>query len=210
MTTQATPRDETSFFRDARSFDVLRRSILPDLIARRSSARRLRIWSAGCSTGQEPYSLALILREHFPALAVWDVSILASDRLTERVDRVRRGRYTQAEVNRGLPASLLIKSFHRDGHDWTIDEPTRRPITPATIDLVGPWPSLAEFDLIALRNVLEQIEPEARREILARLARVIAPDGYLWLGSAETLNDLDHHFEPIEPGLGNFYRPRHR
>jgi chemotaxis protein methyltransferase CheR len=208
MTLPTISRDETCFFRDPRSFREFRRWILPELITRRAETRRLRIWSAGCSTGQEPYSLALVLFEDFPSLKTWNVSILASDGSTERVAQARRGRYTQAEVNRGLPAPHLIRSFRRDGLAWTIDEPIRRSIDFRVIDLVEAWSSPLEFDLIALRNVLPDLEGQSQSAILSRLARVLAPDGTLWLGEGETLIERNSPFERVTPERGSFYRPR--
>jgi chemotaxis protein methyltransferase CheR len=179
---EAMTQNETSFFRDARPFEEIRRSILPELIGRRLEDRRLRIWSAACSSGQEPYSLALLILETFPELAGWDVSILASDLSTEMVSRGRAGRYTQAEMNRGLPASLLVKYFRREGLEWS--------------------------DLIALRNVLIYLGIEDRKAILAKVARALAPDGYLWLGTAESTINVDDRFERVEPERGSFYRLR--
>ena len=203
---EAMTQNETSFFRDARPFEELRRSILPDLIGRRPGRRRLRIWSAACSSGQEPYSLALLLLEDFPGLAGWDVSILASDLSTEMVGRGLAGRYTQAEVNRGLPAPLLVKHFRRDGLEWTIDEAARRPVEFRAINLVDDWPAMDDLDLIALRNVLIYFGIDDRKAILAKVARALAPDGYLWLGTAESTLNVDDRFERVEPERGSFYR----
>ena len=205
---EAMTQNETSFFRDARPFDEIRRSILPDLIGRRLEPRRLRIWSAACSSGQEPYSLAMVLLEDFPGLAGWDVSILASDLSTRMVGRGLAGRYTQAEVNRGLPSSLLVEHFRREGLEWVIDGAARGPVDFRPINLVGDWPALDEFDLVALRNVLIYFGIDDRKAVLARVARALAPDGYLWLGTSESTINLDDRFERVEPGRGSFYRLR--
>jgi chemotaxis protein methyltransferase CheR len=207
-TVEAMTQNETSFFRDARPFEEIRRSVLPELIGRRLEDRRLRIWSAACSSGQEPYSLALLILEDFPELAGWDVSILASDLSTEMVGRGLAGRYTQAEMNRGLPASLLVKYFRREGLEWTIDEAARRPVEFRAINLAGDWPDLGDFDLIALRNVLIYLGIDDRKAILAKVARALAPDGYLWLGTAESTINVDDRFERVEPERGSFYRLR--
>jgi chemotaxis protein methyltransferase CheR len=205
---EAMTQNETSFFRDARPFEELRRSILPDLIARRAEHRRLKIWSAACSSGQEPYSLALMLLEDFPELGDWDVSILASDLSTEMIDRARAGRYSQVEVNRGLPAALLIEHFRRDGLEWMIEEPVRRSVEFRTINLAGQWPTMAGLDLIVLRNVLIYLAIDGRKDILAKAAGALATDGYLWLGTAETTINIDDRFERVEPECGSIYRLR--
>jgi chemotaxis protein methyltransferase CheR len=205
---EAMTQNETSFFRDARSFEEIRRSVLPDLIGRRAERRRLKVWSAACSSGQEPFSLALMIMEDFPELAEWDLSILASDLSTEMVERARAGRYSQAEVNRGLPAALLIKYFRREGLVWTIQESVRRSVEFQAINLVGQWPAVTDIDLMVLRNVLIYLAIDDRKAILARVAGVLAPHGYLWLGSAETTMNIDDRFERVEPECGSFYRLR--
>ena len=136
---EALTTNETFFFRDFHPFEALRRSILPDLIARRAPARRLTIWSAACSTGQEPYSLAMLLREHFPELANgWQVSILATDLAPAVLAQARKGCYSQFEVNRGLPASYLVKYFTQRGDAWHVNEEIKQRIEFRSMNLIQP------------------------------------------------------------------------
>ena len=150
---EAMVTNETLFFRDVQPFDTLRRTVLPELIRRRAGERRLDVWCAACSTGQEPYSLAILLREYFPALAAWRVGILATDLSAEVLGRAREGRYTQLEVNRGLPAALLLKYFRQHAAVWELADDVRRMVEFRELNLVREWPPLPRFDLVFLRNV---------------------------------------------------------
>src|SRR5690606_35974676 len=134
--------------------EALRTRVLPDLIAARSNQRVLRIWCAACSTGQEPYSLAMLLKEHFPGLANWQVSILCTDLSREVLERARAGSFTQLEVNRGLPAAMLVKYFSRDGDLWRVRDDLRARLQFQELNLARPFPALPRFDLVLLRNVL--------------------------------------------------------
>jgi chemotaxis protein methyltransferase CheR len=198
--------NETSFFRDLHPFECLRKVMIPELVRRRASQRRLRIWSAACSSGQEPYSVAMHFIEHFPELASWDIEILASDLSTEMVERTRAGRYTQLEVNRGIPAPMLLRHFRRDGLHWQIDDSLRRKVDTRAINLIQPWPNLGTFDLILLRNVLIYFDAESKRRVLARVASVLRPDGYLILGGTETTMFTNDLFERAGAEAGIGYR----
>jgi chemotaxis protein methyltransferase CheR len=202
---EAMTTNETSFFRDFHPFETLRSVVLPDLIRRRSRQRRLRTWSAACSSGQEPYSLAMIIREHFPELQNWDLEILASDLSTEMVERARAGRYSQLEVNRGIPAPFLLRHFRRDGLHWQIDDSIRRMVDFRPINLIQPWPSMAPLDLIFLRNVLIYFDADSKKKTLSEIARVLQPDGYVFLGGSETPMFTNDLFERIG-GEGGGYR----
>jgi chemotaxis protein methyltransferase CheR len=197
---------ESSFFRDHHPFEGLRREVLPDLINRRRAERRLNIWCAASSTGQEPYSLALLIREHFPELAGWNVSLLASDLSRAVLARAREGRYNQIEVNRGLPAALLVRYFEQHGTSWQLKASIRGMVDFREINLAGAWPSLPRMDLVLLRNVMIYFEVETKKTILGRLARLLSPDGYLVLGGVETTLNLDDAYRRVEPVKGGFFQ----
>lgn len=205
---EAMTTNETSFFRDVHPFETLRQRVIPGLMGRRATERRLNFWSAACSSGQEPYSLALMVREHFPELAGWSVRILASDLSGEMLHRARIGRYTQMEVNRGLPAHLLIRYFRRKGREWEIDEDIRDMVEFDSINLVGAWPALPPMDVILMRNTLIYFDVRHKRSVLRRLAGILRPDGYLVMGGAETPLFLDPSYERAESVPGSIYRLR--
>jgi chemotaxis protein methyltransferase CheR len=194
---EAMTNNETSFFRDSRPFVMLGNAVLPDLAVRRATSRTLNIWCAACSTGQEPYSVAMLLREQLPSLADWRLRVIASDISREALDRARAGRYTSFEIGRGLSLPLLAKYFERRGSLWEIRASIRDLVEFQEINLTHPWPVLPRLDLIALRNVLIYLDPNARRQILRKAARLLAPGGYLMLGGSETLSGTDDEFEPI-------------
>jgi chemotaxis protein methyltransferase CheR len=197
---------ETYFFRDHHPFETLRKTVLPDLITRRAAERRLHIWCAACATGQEPYSVAMLLREHFPDLTGWKVALLASDLSQQVLARARAGRYHQIEVNRGLPARLLIKYFDQHGTDWQIKPDIAGMVEFRDINLARDWPSLPRMDLVLMRNVMIYFDVETKKAILSRLARVLRPDGYLLLGGAETTFNLDNSYHRVEALKGGFYQ----
>jgi chemotaxis protein methyltransferase CheR len=197
---------ETSFFRDLHPFETLRTTVLPDLIRRRRDERRLAIWSAACSTGQEPYSVALLLKEHFPELAARRVDLLATDLSGDVLARARSGRFSQLEVNRGLPAALLVKHFRQHGATWELNEDVRRMVEFRELNLTRPWPPLPRADLVFLRNVMIYFDPAAKSAILDRVAKVLRPDGYLLLGGAETTLNLCGSFRRAEHLKGGFHQ----
>jgi chemotaxis protein methyltransferase CheR len=197
---------ETSFFRDHHPFEALRKVVLPDLIGRRRGERRLSVWCAACSNGQEPYSLALLLREHFPELEGWKIALLASDLSREVLARAREGRFNQIEVNRGLPAALLVKYFEQHGTDWQLRPALRGMVDFQEINLAQPWPALPRMDLILVRNVMIYFDVETKKTILGRAARLLRPDGYLLLGGAETTFNLDDSYRRVETLKAGFYQ----
>lgn len=205
---EAMTTNETSFLRDARVYRMLGRSVLPKLIAERSPERSLNIWCAACSTGQEPYSLAMLLREHRPSLEGWNIRVIASDISREVLDRARAGRYSQAEVNRGLPASLLVKHFEQRGATWEISPTIRRMVEFREINLNRAWPALPSMDLVLMRNVLIYFELETRRALLAKAGRLLRSGGYLLLGGVETTTNIDDSFEPVSVEGAVCYRRR--
>ena len=203
---EAMTTNETSFFRDLLPFEMLQRVLIPELIQRRARQRSLNIWSTACSTGQEPYSLAMLLRDHFPELHSWQTRILASDLSTDVLARARMGRFTQLEINRGVPVHLLVRYFKRQGLYWHVIDEIIRMIDFQLINLIGSWPSMVPMDIILLRNVLIYFDAESKSQVLNRIARLLAPDGYLILGGSETTffnNDL---FERVELERSAVYR----
>lgn len=205
---EAMTTNETSFFRDVHPFEALKRAILPELLTKRAHERRLHIWCAASSSGQEPYSVAMLLREYFPTLASWTIRFIASDISTEMLARSREGRYSQLEVNRGLPATLLAKYFQRQGTEWQIKEELRQMIEFQQVNLAKTWPSLPPMDIILMRNVMIYFDVATRKAILNKIYRLLRPDGYLFLGGAETTMNLDDAFERVEFDRSGCYRLR--
>jgi chemotaxis protein methyltransferase CheR len=199
--------NETTFFRDLEPFESLRRTVLPELIERRARTRTLSIWSAGCSSGQEPYSIAMSIREHFPELSTWTLSILGTDISPTMLERARRGRYGQLEVNRGLPAHLLVRHFTRVGVEWEIEESIRRMVRFQRRNLITEWRGLPPFDLVFMRNVMIYFDVESKRDVLAHMHQQVAANGYLLLGSSETTYHLSDSFERQLDGRTAWYRP---
>lgn len=203
---EAMTTNETSFFRDLHPFEALRKTIIPELMAARASEKQLDIWCGAASTGQEPYSLLMLMAEHFPALLDWKVRFLATDLSSETLDRARAGRFSQLEVNRGLPAALLVKYFARSGADWIISEALRKRVEFREMNLVKDWPFLAAFDLVLMRNVLIYFDVDTKKAILGRTRRVLRPGGYLLLGGAETTLNLDDNFRRTAVNNTTCYR----
>jgi chemotaxis protein methyltransferase CheR len=200
--------NETLFFRDGHPFEVLRQAVLPELVRRRAAVRALTIWSAACSSGQEPYSVALLLRHYFPALSGWNIRLIASDLSAAMLERARRGRYSELEVSRGLPPELLQAYFDKEADGWQIRDDVRRLVEFRLLNLGGAWPELPPLDLILLRNVLIYFDGPTRQQILARVRKVLQPDGYLLLGGAETTHNLDDGFVPVAFEKVSFFRLR--
>lgn len=204
---EAMTTNETLWFRDVRPFDALRTEVLPKVIEARKTQRKLTVWSAASSTGQEAYSIAILLRENFPELANWQVKIVGSDIDTEVLARARQGRYSQLEVNRGLQASLLVKYFERDGMHWKVNQALRSMVEFQELNLVAPtWSGLPRADIVFLRNVMIYFDVPTRRQILKRLAAAMAPDGYLFLGAGETTLDIDGAWERVDLGRAHCFR----
>ena len=203
---EAMTTNETSFFRDVAPFAVLRGHLIPQIVQRRPNAY-IQIWSAACSTGQEPYSIALTFLEHFPELAP-RVRILATDLNEQVLDKARQGRFSQLEVNRGLPAPMLVKYFTRAGADWELKPEVRRMVEFRPLNLVAPLPPLALFDLVFMRNVLIYFDVPKRQLALAGVRKNLAPKGVLFLGTAETTLAIDDSFERVQLEKTTFYVPK--
>lgn len=188
--------NETSFFRDSRPFELMRTELLPPLISARCQTRRLRFWSAACSSGQEAYSIAMLMRENFPLLVGWDIRIEGTDISAAIVERARAGRYHRIEINRGLPARYIIRYFDKVGEDWEIKPEVSEMCSFREANLCGaqfPFSRATDrFDVIFLRNVMLYFSLETRKALLARMHRVLAPDGILFLGASE---------QPADPSL---------
>lgn len=198
--------NETSFFRDLHPFAALKTTVIPDLLAKRARERKLDIWSAACSSGQEPYTIAMTLREHFPQLSGWNVKLLATDLSTEMLAKAREGRYAQIEANRGLPAPLLVKFFERSGMGWLVKPEVKQVVDFRQLNLVAPWPPMARMDIIFIRNVLIYFDVETKRMIFNRIAQLLKPDGYLFLGAAETTVNIHDGFQRLQIDKAGCYQ----
>lgn len=205
---EAMANNETTFFRDLYPFEALKKAILPGLLEKRAAERRLNLWSSACSSGQESYSVAMLLCESFPVLANWTVQFVASDISGEMLSRAREGYYSQLEVNRGLPAALLVKYFHKQGLQWQIKDELRQMVEFRQINLAEAWPLLPSMDIILMRNVLIYFDLETKKDILSRVRRLLRPDGYLLLGAAETMINLDDSFARTTFDRAGCYRLR--
>ena len=199
--------NETSFFRDVRPFDALQLKVLPTLIDQRRSIRKLRIWSAASSTGQEAYSIAMLLTEHFPELARWDVKIIGTDIARSVVEYAKRARYRRLEVNRGLRARFLMKYFDRYDEEWEVCDRVRRMCEFHVANLCGTLPPLPQFDLVLLRNVLLYFPQQDRTCVFSDVYKLLQPQGYLVLGNAEQAEDSTNLFEAEFANQCYFYRP---
>ena len=198
---------ETYFFRDIHPFEALKKSVLPELVERRHRVRQLNIWCAASSSGQEPYSIAILLHEYFPKLSGWRINIWATDISENMLERSRAGLYSQLEVNRGLPTPLLLKWFRQEGGHWRLDERVRRSVTFSPLNLIQPvWPAMPSWDLVFLRNVMIYFDTDMKRSILSRVARALSLDGYLLLGGAETTLNLNDEFYRVEALKSGFYQ----
>ena len=184
---EALLNNETYFFRDRAPFDVLQRHALPDLARRREKTKRLRIWSAGCSTGQEVYSLAMLFAEEPENWRGWTVDILGTDVSTSCIDRARNGSYTQFEVQRGLGINQMIKWFEECADGWRAVEALRKPVRFQVHNLLEPAPHPGDFDIVLCRNVLLYLSPEKKTLAFERIAGAMAEDGWLMLGAGETV-----------------------
>jgi len=208
LVVEALAISETSWFRDAHVWVELRQTILPDLLERRKATRSLSLWSAACATGQEPYSLAMILHELGDRLSGWQVRTLATDFSQGILKRAQVASYSQLEMNRGLPASQLVRHFRKMPDAWELRSEVRGRVEFRELNLVHGWPELPPMDLVLLRNVLIYFEPELRRRVLRQLARLLRPDGVLVLGAGETTLTLDDSFEAVPLARTVVYRRR--
>ena len=202
---EAMTTNETFFFRDKIPFDHLREAILPALMQARASRRSLRIWCAASSTGQEPYSIAMCVKE-FAALAGWRVEILATDLSQAVLEKSKAGIFSQFEVQRGLPIQMLVKHFTQVGELWQLNAEIRAMVQHRQLNLLQDFSHLGTFDVIFCRNVLIYFDQDTKIGIFDRMAKVLEPDGVLALGAAETVVGISDTFKPY-PEKRGLYRP---
>lgn len=200
---EALTTNETSWFRDVTPFQALTRHVVPELTRERPALRSLRVWSAACSTGQEPYSIAMALLEVAPSLAL---NITATDLSEEVLTRSRAGRYSQLEINRGLPAAMLVQHFTRVGIEWEVSQQVRRTVAFSRHNLLHAPPAGGPFDIVFLRNVLIYFDLATKQEVLRRVQSVIRPGGFLLLGGAETTIGVDDAWERVPVGRSSVYQ----
>jgi len=205
VVTDAMTTNETSFFRDKVPFDQFRDVMLPALSAARRDDARLRIWSSAASSGQEAYSLAMII-EASASLAGWTIDLVATDINAEMVERGRDGLYSQFEVLRGLPIQMLARHFHHEGGEWRLSSSIRNRVRFEMFNLLDSYEPLGQFDVIFCRNVLIYFDQKLKLEVLGRLADALAPDGYLVLGSAETVLGYGKKLEPLVNARGIYVK----
>ena len=198
--------NESFFFRDKIPFDRFKDTILPALMEARANTRRLRIWCSACSTGQEPYSLAMILKSMKEKFAGWNVDIVASDISQDVLERAKAGIYTQFEVQRGLPIQMLMQFFQQVGEQWRISEEIRKMVQFRHLNLIERFNILGTFDVVFCRNVLIYFDLKTKSDILERIAQQLSPEGYLVLGAAETVVGLSESFKPHADKRGLYVR----
>ncbi len=203
---EAMTTNETFFFRDKVPFDHFRDSIMPEVLKARASRKSVRIWCAAGSTGQEPYSLAMCLKEMSAALSGWRVEILATDLSQEVLEKSKAGIYSQFEVQRGLPIQMLVKYFKQIGEFWQVNADVRAMVQHRQLNLLHDFSQLGVFDVIFCRNVLIYFDQDTKINIFNRLAKMTEPDGFLALGAAETVVGLTEAFKPF-PDKRGLYRP---
>lgn len=196
--------NETSFFRDLAPFELLKNKLVPELMTRRAATKSITAWCAACSTGQEPYSLAMLMKQAFPQLSDWSVKILASDLNPNVVQKAKKGVYSSLEVNRGLPATMLVQFFTQQGDLFSINEDLKRWITFFDHNLIASW-NIPQVDILFMRNVLIYFDTDTKRQLFEKIKGVLAPDGYLFLGTAESPYRIVEGFSKVE-GAANVYR----
>lgn len=200
--------NETSFFRDIHPFETFKKFIIPDIIAKRATVRELNIWCGASSSGQEPYTLAMVLRENFPALITWKINFIATDISQQMLTRSRNGIYSQLEINRGLPAAYLVKYFQRVSMDWQVKDDLRKMIEFKELNLCQNWPLMPRLDVVFMRNVLIYFDVNTKKTILGKVRQLMKPDGYLFMGAAETTLNLDDSFVRMDYQQSGCYKIR--
>ena len=204
--------NETLFFRDASPFEALKHKALPELIDDKAGGifpRRLRIWSAACSTGQEVYSIAMTLCELIPDLHQWDVQVLGTDISDAVVAQASRGWYAAHEIERGMTRDRLARFFHQEAGGWRVNDELRSLVMFQQKNLLQPLAMTGRYDVVFCRNVAIYFTPEVRRDLFHRIAETLTPPGCLFVGSQESLNDLGPRFKPLQHCRAVFYRPNH-
>ncbi|MCR9073668.1 MAG: protein-glutamate O-methyltransferase CheR [Alphaproteobacteria bacterium] len=198
--------NETLFFRDQRPFDQFRDKVIPELLERNAASKRIRIWCAACSSGQEPYSLAMLFNELGTKVAGWRLEIVATDISKTILDRARKAEYSQFEVQRGLPITMLVKYFEQKGEAWALKQDIKSKVQFREFNLLESPRALGQFDVVFCRNVLIYFDHPTKADILSRIAGVMPSNGYLFLGGAETVLGVSDKFAAA-PGLRGIYLP---
>jgi chemotaxis protein methyltransferase CheR len=199
---EAMTTNESFFFRDIKPFDQFKQFVLPQMLARRSATRQLRIWSAACSTGQEPYTLAMLLTEAAAQLQGWRIEIVATDIAPGVLAKARSGLYSQFEVQRGLPVQMLLKHFSQKAEGWEIAPQLKAMINFREFNLLSDMKAFGVFDVVFCRNVLIYFDQPTKSDVLARLRAQMREDGILYLGGAETVLGISDAFRPVQSQRG--------
>jgi chemotaxis protein methyltransferase CheR len=203
---EAMTTNESFFFRDIKPFDQFRNFIIPQLLKTRAAKKSIRIWSAACSSGQEPYSIAMIVAEEKAKLQGWSVELVATDLSTEILEKAQAGLYSQFEVQRGLPIQLLVKYFRQQGDKWQMDAAIRGMVKFRCLNLLDDFTPMGHFDVIFCRNVLIYFDQTTKTAVLDRVARMLPGDGFLYLGGAETVIGITDKFQSLADQRG-IYAP---
>lgn len=203
---EAMTTNETSFFRDSKPFDLFRDYMLPEMMKTRATTRKLRIWCAAASSGQEPYSLSMLIKEKGAALSSWGIDIVGTDISTEILETAKRGEYSQFEVQRGLPITLLMKYFEQKGEKWCLKDDIKRMVKYQYFNLLDSMAALGKFDIVFCRNVLIYFDRDTKADILNRMAKQMAPDAMLVLGGAETVMGITDTFKPLADKRGLYIK----
>jgi chemotaxis protein methyltransferase CheR len=206
VVTEAMTTNETSFFRDRQPFEDLKTKLLPELIESRRTTQTLRIWCAASSTGQEPYSILMLLHDEFPQLRTWKIELVATDLATKALERAAQGIYSHFEVQRGLPIRQLMKHFKQIPEGWQVSEELRQKVSWQQLNLLGDFSRLGQFDLVFCRNVLIYFDVETKRGIVDRIHRLVRGPGFLILGAAESLLGLYDGFQRFTECRSAVYR----
>lgn len=203
---EAMTTNETSFFRDLTPFQALRDQLLPEIIGRKGTSKRLNMWCGASSSGQEVYSVLFTILEHFPELMNWELQFIATDISEAMLAKCREGTYSHLEVNRGLSSSLLSKYFKKNGVEWQVLEDLRRRIRFKLMNLAGPWLPFPTMDIVFLRNVMIYFDMGTKKNILQNIRKILDPHGYLFLGGSETTLNIDDQYERVEVSETSCYR----
>ncbi len=200
--TEAMTTNESFFFRDIKPFDQFKQLVLPQLLQSRATKKSFRIWSAACSSGQEAYSLAMILKEEGAKFAGWKIDIVGTDISQEVLEKARAGVYSQFEVQRGLPVQMLVKYFKKNNESWQIDAGLRSMVQFREYNLLHDLKSLGQFDVVFCRNVLIYFDQPTKGKVLENISKIVPDDGVLYLGGAETVLGISDKFKPIPDQRG--------
>lgn len=204
---EAMTTNETSFFRDSKPFDQFRDVVMPHMLKTRSAQRRVRIWCAAASTGQEPYSLAMVIKENAAKFPGWTFEIVATDIDTSVLETAKKAEYSQFEVQRGLPIQMLMKYFEQKGDRWHLKNDIKSMVHYKPFNLLMPMTALGKFDIIFCRNVLIYFDRETKKQVMDNMAGLLPEDGFLFLGGAETVLGITESFKPLENSRGIYIKP---